>query len=187
MQALRDALAKALATLPLESRQGQKNVWRSPRIYLGQLPPRQANAPFEAPFVLIQALGGHEDEEGFARAEIALRVCVWGGEGAAEAGAGTRLAAQRSAASVTPLASDPECRTGRATEGYPGEGCENDLHNLLATIRHALMGYRNTALNGRYILDKDSSGWLPWTRPDEQAPGFAEAYILSQWKMQGYC
>ena len=148
MQALRDALAKALATLPLESRQGQKNVWRSPRIYLGQLPPRQANAPFEAPFVLIQALGGHEDEEGFARAEIALRVCVWNDE---------------------------------------TEANENDLHNLLATIRHALMGYRNTALNGRYILDKDSSGWLPWTRPDEQAPGFVEAYILSQWKMQGYC
>ncbi len=149
MQALRDALSPALATLPLESRQGQGSILRSPRIYLGQLPPRQANAPFEAPFVLIQALGGHEDAEGFARAEIALRVCVWNDE---------------------------------------TEANENDLHNLLATIRHALIGYRNTALNGRYILAPDSSGiWLAWTRPDEQASGFAEAYILSQWKMQGYC
>lgn len=155
MTSLRDCLTGPLASLPLACapRQGMTTADKAAptapaKIHIGHMPTKNLpNAGYEAPFVLIQAMGGHESPDGFARAVIALRVCVWNDE---------------------------------------PEGAENDLHNVLACIRHALLPFRNTALEGRYILEADESGALaPWTRPDEQAANFAEAYVLTNWKMQG--
>ena len=52
------------------------------------------------------------------------------------------------------------------------EGAEND---------------RQDALDGRYVLAAGNrEGELaPWARPDEQAPSFAEAYVMTHWTMQG--
>lgn len=156
MSELRDTLAGSLAALPLACapRQGKiREDGEAPlaacaNIHLGHMPAKNLPAAgYEVPFVLIQALGGHEGMDGFARAVIALRVCVWNDE---------------------------------------PEGAENDLHNLLAGMRHALLPFRSKALAGRYILEADESGaFAPWTRPDEQAANFAEAYVLTNWKMQG--
>ena len=62
------------------------------------------------------------------------------------------------------------------------EGAENDLHNLISLVRH-----RQDALDGRYVLAAGNrEGELaPWARPDEQAPSFAEAYVMTHWTMQG--
>lgn len=157
MRALRDGLTGPLASLPLAcaprqsvAKKGESDASLTARakIHLGHMPAKNLPAAgYEVPFVLIQALGGHESSDGFARAVIALRVCVWN--------------------------DDPE-------------GSENDLHNLLATLRHAVLPFRSAALEGRYILESDESGaFAPWTRPDEQAANFAEAYVLTNWKMQG--
>lgn len=149
MEALRVQFKAEFTHLPLVTRKRTSNehACTMPKIYVGNLPAKTASDTWDAPLVLIQAMGGHESPDGFARAVIALRVCVWNDE---------------------------------------PEGAENDLHNVLACIRHALLPFRNTALEGRYILEADESGALaPWTRPDEQAANFAEAYVLTNWKMQG--
>ena len=66
------------------------------------------------------------------------------------------------------------------------EGAENDLHNLISLVR-VLMRHRQDALDGRYVLAAGNrEGELaPWARPDEQAPSFAEAYVMTHWTMQG--
>ena len=67
------------------------------------------------------------------------------------------------------------------------EGAENDLHNLISLVRRVLMRHRQDALDGRYVLAAGNrEGELaPWARPDEQAPSFAEAYVMTHWTMQG--
>ena len=49
------------------------------------------------------------------------------------------------------------------------------------------MRHRQDALDGRYVLAAGNrEGELaPWARPDEQAPSFAEAYVMTHWTMQG--
>lgn len=168
MDALRSACAEALADLPLVTRDsaavlgeaglrmpqqswtsrhplcGDGGAVRAASVHVGTLAPAAQQG---APFVLIQAMNGHEDDEGFAHVTIALRVCVANEE---------------------------------------GEGAENDLHNLIACLRRTVLPAKSSALMGRYILEPSSAGvFAPWTRPDEQAPGFAEAYIMTDWKMQG--
>lgn len=67
------------------------------------------------------------------------------------------------------------------------EGAENDVHNLVALVRRALMAHRHAALEGRYVLAAANreGDVAPWARPDEQAPSFAEAYVMTHWTMQG--
>lgn len=66
------------------------------------------------------------------------------------------------------------------------EGAENDLFNLLELIRRELSSFRKRALADRYVLTEGDRGLLPWTRPDDQAPPFLEAFIISNWKLWGY-
>lgn len=66
------------------------------------------------------------------------------------------------------------------------EGAENDLHNFVAFCRHSLLAFRQVALNERFVLAEKEGAYLPWTRPDEQAPPFLEAYVISNWKFQGW-
>lgn len=55
--------------------------------------------------------------------------------------AGTRVAAQRSEAFAASNASDPECRAGRATEGYP---LLEDIAAL--AVRHRVAAWEQAAL-----------------------------------------
>lgn len=150
MEALRELLEKELQPLPLCS--GKKldgeNILVPVTVHLGSLPPKTGNQPgYDAPFVLIQAMSGHQDEDNFAHVTVALRLCVWHGD---------------------------------------AETCENDLHNLVALCRRAVLRHRSVALKGKYVFTADESSRLaPWARPDEQALQFGEAYILTHWKMMG--
>lgn len=66
------------------------------------------------------------------------------------------------------------------------EGAENDLHNFVAFCRHALMRFRQLPLDEKFVLQEKEGMFLPWTRPDDQAPPFLEAYVISNWKFQGW-
>lgn len=151
LHALRDHLAAPLNTLPLLTRgreRASEALTRPAKAYISSLPPRNAKKEFDAPFILIQPTGGHEDAEGCSHETVALRLAVWN--------------------------EDPE-------------GAENDLHNLIALVRRAILPARGRALAGRYILTPNSKGALaPWTRPDEQNRPFVEAYISTNWKFKGY-
>lgn len=64
---------------------------------------------------------------------------------------------------------------------------ETDLHNVVSRIRTTLIEFRGTPLDQRYVLEASDGGqWLPWHRPDDQAPQFHEGYILSHWHMHGF-
>lgn len=66
------------------------------------------------------------------------------------------------------------------------EAAENDLHNLIALVRRCIMGAGRVPLAGKYRLEDNGQGEIaPWVRPDEQAPPYAEAYILTHWNMKG--
>lgn len=66
------------------------------------------------------------------------------------------------------------------------EAAENDLHNLISLVRRCIMGAGRVPLVGRYRLEDNGRDEIaPWTRPDEQAPPYAEAYILTHWAMKG--
>lgn len=66
------------------------------------------------------------------------------------------------------------------------EAAENDLFNLLELIRRELAPFRQQSMNGKYVLTTSEGGLLPWTRPDDQAQPYLEAYIISTWKLWGY-
>lgn len=67
-----------------------------------------------------------------------------------------------------------------------GEAGENDLQNLLGLLRRVVLACRQQPLDGRYALEPDERGRFAfWDRPDDQPPHFAEAYVLTNWKMQG--
>lgn len=77
MQALRAALAKDLAALPLPAPAGASPAWRVPEVFVGSLPPVAAEGASQAPYVLIRALKGHE-REGQQHVEVRLCVAVRG-------------------------------------------------------------------------------------------------------------
>lgn len=56
-----------------------RNPIRPARIFVGGMPPTAREAVSAAPFVVVQALGGH-DVDGMHQVEIAIRVCVVGGD-----------------------------------------------------------------------------------------------------------
>lgn len=66
------------------------------------------------------------------------------------------------------------------------EAAENDLFNLLELIRRELAPFRQQSMNGKYVLTGGDDGLLPWTRPDDQAQPYLEAYVISTWKLWGY-
>lgn len=148
MLALHRVLIDRYVTLPLATRKrstSEQEV-RSPKVLIGQLPPKTAVDLYEAPLALIQAMSGFESE-GWQHADIAIRFLVFN--------------------------DDPE-------------GSENDLHNLISATRLCLMQFRQTPLENYYVLEETSNKqFLPWTRPDDQAPPFLEGYILSSWRMPG--
>lgn len=66
------------------------------------------------------------------------------------------------------------------------EAAENDLHNLIALVRRCVLGVRKAPLSGKYLLEDNGRDEIaPWARPDEQAPPYAEAYVLTHWAMKG--
>lgn len=68
-----------------------------------------------------------------------------------------------------------------------GEAGENDLLNLMGLLRRAVMACKQAPLADKYVLEPDERGHLaPWVRPDEQPLHFLEAYVLTNWKMQGF-
>ena len=68
-----------------------------------------------------------------------------------------------------------------------GEAGENDLLNLLGLLRRAVLACRQNPLDEKYVLEPDERGnFAAWVRPDEQPPHFLEAYVLTNWKMQGF-
>ena len=68
-----------------------------------------------------------------------------------------------------------------------GEAGENDLLNLLGLLRRAVLACRQNHLDEKYVLEPDERGnFAAWVRPDEQPPHFLEAYVLTNWKMQGF-
>ncbi|WP_165071058.1 hypothetical protein [Desulfovibrio sp. ZJ200] len=87
MTALRDRLAPALADLPLPTRSRRERprpgevLLRPARVLVGSLPPKGGeHAEYDAPLVLIQAMSGHDGDDGFARVVLALRLVVWNEE-----------------------------------------------------------------------------------------------------------
>lgn len=68
-----------------------------------------------------------------------------------------------------------------------GEAGENDLLNLLGLLRRAVLACKQNPLADKYVLEPDERGHLaPWVRLDEQPLHFLEAYVLTNWKMQGF-
>lgn len=146
MQALRAALAKDLAALPLLAPAGATPAWRTPEVFVGSLPPVTTEGAAQAPYVLIRALKGHE-REGQQHVELHLQVAV---------------------------------------QGEERETIENDLHNLLASVRQTVLREGRAPLMGKYRLTPDNEGRLaPWSRLDGQSPLAAEAGIVTSWSMKG--
>ena len=68
-----------------------------------------------------------------------------------------------------------------------GEAGENDLLNLLGLLRRAVLACRQNPLDEKYVLEPDERGnFAAWVRPYEQPPHFLEAFLLTNWKMQGF-
>lgn len=66
------------------------------------------------------------------------------------------------------------------------EAAENDLLNLLALARLALLELPGGVIGSFRLLPAGESGSrLPWERPDEQVPPFLQAHIFSQWQTAG--
>lgn len=66
------------------------------------------------------------------------------------------------------------------------EACENDLMNLLALVRLALLELPGGVVGKfRLLPDGEAGSHLPWERPDEQVPPFLQAHIFSQWQTAG--
>ena len=72
-----------------------------------------------------------------------------------------------------------------AVRGENGEEAENYLHNVLNAVRHRLLLLKKQPLARLYRLELTKDGLAPWWRPDEQAPPFAEAFILTTWTFKG--
>ena len=80
MHAIAALLREETAQLPLctGEKSGNGLLTRAPGVWLGSLPSRNGAQPaYETPFIVVQAMNGWQDEDNFARAEIAVRVCVW--------------------------------------------------------------------------------------------------------------
>lgn len=151
LAALKKALEETLRALPLATRPrtaGGTVVAVPPRVCIGDLPPKSSADAFEAPAVVLQALEGFDDTEGWQHITVALRCIVWNDESV--------------------------------------EAVENDLANLLSMLRWRCMQCRTAPLDGRFALEWGENGnWLPWKRPDAQAPQFGEAYVLTHWRGRG--
>lgn len=70
--------------------------------------------------------------------------------------------------------------------GDEHEAAENDLLNLLALVRLALLEIPGGVIGKfRMLPDGETGAKLPWERPDEQVPPFLQAHIFSQWQTAG--
>lgn len=69
-------------------------------------------------------------------------------------------------------------------EGDNGEAAENDLSNLVSLVSRVLKPYAAAPLESRYVLEADGKGrFLFWERPDKQPQPYAEAWMISLWRM----
>lgn len=83
LAALKKTLEEALHALPLATRPratGGATTAVPPRVYIGDLPPKSSSDAFEAPAVVLQALEGFDDTEGWQHITVALRCIVWNDE-----------------------------------------------------------------------------------------------------------
>lgn len=87
MAALREYLTPVLTSLPLPTRARRERPrpedvrLRPARVLLGSLPPKSGeHDEYDAPLVLIQAMSGHDADDGFAHVTLALRLAVWNEE-----------------------------------------------------------------------------------------------------------
>lgn len=66
------------------------------------------------------------------------------------------------------------------------EAAESDLLNLISELRLWLMELPGGVLpGGKFRLDPEEAGRLPWTRPDEQVHPFLQAFIFTEWQSIG--
>lgn len=87
MAALREYLTPVLASLPLPTRARRERPrpedvrLRPARILVGSMPAKSGeHEDYDAPLLLIQAMSGHDGDDGFARVVLALRLVVWNEE-----------------------------------------------------------------------------------------------------------
>lgn len=87
MAALREYLTPVLTSLPLPTRARRERPrpedvrLRPARVLLGSMPAKSGeHEDYDAPLVLIQAMSGHDEDDGFARVVLALRLVVWNEE-----------------------------------------------------------------------------------------------------------
>ncbi len=65
-----------------------------------------------------------------------------------------------------------------------GEAAENDLSNLVSFVCRVLKPCAAAPLQSRYALEPDGKGrFLFWERPDKQPQPYAEAWMISLWRM----
>lgn len=77
------------------------------------------------------------------------------------------------------------CCVYNAEEG-DREGAEMDMALLLNAVTRALMPFRKAPLEKRFRLVPDSEGrYLRWDKTDKQPRPYAQAGIISQWRMKG--
>lgn len=84
MAALREHFTPALAGLPLPTRARRERPrpedvrLRPARIRIGSMPAKSGeHDEYDAPLVLIQAMSGHDKDDGFGHTVLALRLVVW--------------------------------------------------------------------------------------------------------------
>lgn len=78
------------------------------------------------------------------------------------------------------------CGVYAREDGDAGEAAENDLGNLSAFVRRVLLPCSQAPLESRYTLEPDGKGrFLFWERPDKQPQPYAEAWIVSIWRLPG--
>ncbi len=68
------------------------------------------------------------------------------------------------------------------------EGAENDMQNLISTVRMALLSLPGNVLgDGQYRITEEAGngGKAPWERPDDQVYPFIQAHIFTTWQTQG--
>ncbi len=87
MAALREYLTPVLTNLPLPTRARRERPrpedvrLRPARILVGSMPAKSGeHEDYDAPLLLIQAMSGHDGDDGFARVVLALRLVVWNEE-----------------------------------------------------------------------------------------------------------
>ena len=163
---LRDHLRESLSHLRLLGQSGQGDVQTTPKVFIGDTPPKRmkANAATpatearELPCVVIFPLSGCLQVDGGAvESEAVMALC---------------------------------CAVYNSEKGEQGdlEEVEGDLAALISAVTGALLPCaQGVPLAKRFVLHPDEKGrLLPWVRPEEQPKQFSAATITSRWQFKGW-